>query len=158
MTKHRENSSSQAETPTVISDLDAYLRIVRFSCPGHNEFATRTGPIEMSGVPAARSCRLMIPRLLPRNRFLRTLHRPSFFGSDFATAIGVLLVRHRFSWEAPASARGCPGYRWRGLTQNAERLIAKGYRKPNDNKSVTFACQRDFSDGNTRGIILIHIT
>src|ERR1019366_3835087 len=33
-------------------------RIVRFSFPGHNEFATRAGPSEISGVPKARFWRM----------------------------------------------------------------------------------------------------
>ncbi len=44
------------------------MRIVRFSCPRHNEFAPRAGPSEIGGVPTARFCPSDEPRLLPRNR------------------------------------------------------------------------------------------
>src|SRR6266851_7828943 len=78
-----------------------FWRIVRLSCPRHNEFVTRAGPSEISGVPTARFCPSDEPRLLPRNRFLRHCSDPPPSAPDFATAFGMLPARQRQRIDPP---------------------------------------------------------
>ena len=97
--------------------------IVCFSCPGHNEFAARAGPSEISGVQTVRFCPSDEPRLLPRNRFLRHYSDPPPSAPDFAAAIGVLPARHRQRPDPPQHLAKQPP---RQMTLRQEQPIIAG--------------------------------
>jgi hypothetical protein len=91
-----------AITLSGISDLDFCLAHHMLLLPlDNNEFASRAGPNEFSGVSSAGFSPSDKPRLLLCNHFLRYCSDSPSSAQEFATAIAVLPARDRQRRDSP---------------------------------------------------------